>query len=1549
MIMKKWTEGNLPRRGLAMVLCLCMVLSLMPVFTFAEEGYGTCAHHSEHTVDCGYVAAVAGHDCGHQHDDSCGYQEARDCTHQHTEECGEDGSSCIHDHDDFCGYQAASSCNHQHDETCGYTAAVTGQPCGFVCAACASEKKVAQVQALIDALPETVTEETMESAWSALADVDAAKSALTVDEQVMLDMTRYTALQEMLEAPNPPAPEYTGWLSEDGNWYYLEEGVKLTGWQNAIPGSEGKWFYFDPETGAMQTGWQNAIPGWEGKWLYFDPETGAMQTGLQNGIPGCEGKWLYFDPEMQTGWQNGIPGYEGKWFYFDPETGAMQTDLNSDIPDYVDSWYYFDPETGAMQTGGGQSQGSTFNGSPAEVDENGNLLINETNFPDESFRDYIKEKLTNGKDRMSAAEVAAVDRIHCSLCHISNLKGIEYFTALTFLGVDGNNLSSLDVSRNTALTELVLRYNQLTSLDVSKNTALKYLDCMDNQLDSLDVSKNTSLIALDCCCNQLVSLDVSMNTDLSVLWCAYNQLSSLDVSRNTKLTELYCSDNRLSSLDVSNKTELTMLWCNSNQLTSLNVSGNTKLGDLICSNNKLAALDLTGLQIISRNVTSQTPDVLIIPRDGKLTFDLGSLVGRENLSRVQDLTGGTMDSSGIVAIPAPADLTADIQVSYKYRTLSGYSDLLPVTLTLTPHITHSIDENGDCICGLVKQVPYVDAKGNSLGTQVCTILTEDSTTLEDGWYVATGSVTVGRLTCSGGVNLILEDGCSLTAGNGIRVSNGRSLDIYAQSTEERAMGKLFATAGNGLGEAGIGCTPECPGGYITIHGGVIDVHGGKYGAGIGGNSSSGSYVSIHGGVVKAYGNGYGAGIGSSGGGKVAAITITGGIVTAVGGDSGPGIGSWDDRRGGTFSTGAGGNAVIFASSIETNSKKLQSGVIFEGEAGKVYGSPQLPHGLPIPAGTSLTLDMNSKSLIFAQGTGIALGSGSTLKLTGPGSFPNGISVTGGTLADLLSEGWLFVQGGKEVPVEGKTSLSGATRLIQLPVTITQQPEEVIMTYGEAKALSVTAEPTTSGSMVTYQWYRVEDDIASKLTGETKSTLSLSALSVGSYQFYCAVTCQGFAVNSDTVSVTVGKAASSVTITGDPGKTYDGLPAMLNQDMYTATGGAVKVEYKLREASDSTYTMSIPKNVGDYTVRVTAAADANHTADSDTKDFSIKAKEVTITVTVMDKRFDGTTDAEIETATLNGIVEGDEVTLVNGTPTFAHANVGEDISVSFTEFSLEGTDAGNYDLAQPTGITGKIKATVNYLNLTNEHDFDNQTEIAIGGVVYPIRTDNGRYVILPAEGDLLTIYTYVQGSSQGTHENYPTGMAVYRITRAHTGATVEKIDALDDLLRYSGCSIRITGKRGIRMITSLTKDNKAAMKKEGLDGFTLEEYGTVLQWTQTLGGQSLTLETGKHNYAYKRGVADPVFANSGNLTQYTNVLVGFTLDQCANDIVMRPYIILKDVEGQTVTLYGGTVTRSIGYIAYQNRATFNPGTAAYEYVWNIIHAVYGDMYDNEYQK
>ena len=248
---------------------------------------------------------------------------------------------------------------------------------------------------------------------------------------------------------------------------------------------------------------------------------------------------------------------------------------------------------------------------------------------------------------------------------------------------------------------------------------------------------------------------------------------------------------------------------------------------------------------------------------------------------------------------------------------------------------------------------------------------------------------------------------------------------------------------------------------------------------------------------------------------------------------------------------------------------------------------------------------------------------------------------------------------------------------------------------------------------------------------------------------------------------------------------------------------------------------------------------------------------------------------------------------------------------------------------------EVKHSPNHLVVEENSNLADQTEVWVDGVAYPVESKEQQQVTLPESGEYLTVYTYHNGDAVLSHDNYPTGMKVYRIDRTQDGAVLTPIPELDNLLRYSGCSIRVTGKRGIRMITSLDKNVKAALTGKGLAGFTLDEYGTVLCKASELNGNSLTLENGKHNFAYKKGVADPVFDRTGGLIQYTNVLVGFSQEECSDDILMRPYIILRDVHGQAVTLYGGCIIRSIGYIAWQNRDTYAPGTDAYNYIHELM--------------
>ena len=432
-----------------------------------------------------------------------------------------------------------------------------------------------------------------------------------------------------------------------------------------------------------------------------------------------------------------------------------------------------------------------------------------------------------------------------------------------------------------------------------------------------------------------------------------------------------------------------------------------------------------------------------------------------------------------------------------------------------------------------------------------------------------------------------------------------------------------------------------------------------------------------------------------------------------------------------------------------------------------------------------------------------------------------------------------------------------------------------------------------------------------------------------------VTIENTAVES--TKVYDGTAAATITNTGTLSANYDG------DGLQIVSGTAAYDNKNVGTGKTVTFTgFSLTGDqAGNYRL---VSQPASVTAD-------ITAKEITLSVSVKDKVFDGTTQAELDTVTHTDFVAGDDVELVNGEPSFAYPCVRADIPIRFTDFRLTGADADNYQLtnAQPEGVTAEIHPTPNYLDVTDKPEFDDKTTVTVDGVEYPIEeTGDRRYVNLPETGDLLTIYSFKDGTPTGSYTNYPTGMQVFRITRQEGGAKAEEITEFANLLNYAGCSIRVSGKKGIRMITGIDQNvKKSLVSKAGLAGYTLEEYGTVVQWADTLGSDTLNLDNSdKQNFAYKKGKADPIFAKADGMIQYTNVLVGFTDAQCEPDLVMRPYIKLKDTAtGKTVTLYGGCVTRSIGYVAWQNRDTYKPGTASYKYVWNIIESVDSSKYPN----
>ena len=205
------------------------------------------------------------------------------------------------------------------------------------------------------------------------------------------------------------------------------------------------------------------------------------------------------------------------------------------------------------------------NGASAQADsvDSEFVEINDTNFPDPVFQQYVKDNIdtadtTSGqKDgRLSKAERDAVTTISIDNQNCTDLTGIAYFANLTTLRCQQNGLKELNLEYNKNLTNLNCSYNKLTTLDVSKNAKLSTLECTNNGMEELNLGDITSLKHLFCSENNLTELDVSKNRYLEQLHCRYNNLRRLVIGNNYSLTMLYLLGNHLTSLDLYHKSEI---------------------------------------------------------------------------------------------------------------------------------------------------------------------------------------------------------------------------------------------------------------------------------------------------------------------------------------------------------------------------------------------------------------------------------------------------------------------------------------------------------------------------------------------------------------------------------------------------------------------------------------------------------------------------------------------------------------------------------------------------------------------------------------------------------------------------------------------------------------------------------------------------------------------------------------------------------------------------------------------------------------------------------
>lgn len=224
-------------------------------------------------------------------------------------------------------------------------------------------------------------------------------------------------------------------------------------------------------------------------------------------------------------------------------------------------------------------------------------------------------------NEITAGTAAKIQFLDLDKQGISDLSGLEYFTGLERLKLQGNQIQDLKPLQNlTHLTELWLRKNKVSDLTPLQGlTELKTLLLTNNAVSDLQPLKGLQNL------NQLV-FENNKVKDLTPLKDLHN-LTSLDVSGNSvvdltplaglsKLKWLQANNCNLTKLpDFKNLTELYQFRLDNNKITDLTpLKDAAKLDYVNLSNNQVSDLTplqdlkvLSGIWITNNHLTDLTP------------------------------------------------------------------------------------------------------------------------------------------------------------------------------------------------------------------------------------------------------------------------------------------------------------------------------------------------------------------------------------------------------------------------------------------------------------------------------------------------------------------------------------------------------------------------------------------------------------------------------------------------------------------------------------------------------------------------------------------------------------------------------------------------------------------------------------------------------------------------------------------------------------------------------------------------------------------------------
>ena len=270
----------------------------------------------------------------------------------------------------------------------------------------------------------------------------------------------------------------------------------------------------------------------------------------------------------------------------------------------------------------------------------------------------------------------------------------------------------------------------------------------------------------------------------------------------------------------------------------------------------------------------------------------------------------------------------------------------------------------------------------------------------------------------------------------------------------------------------------------------------------------------------------------------------------------------------------------------------------------------------------------------------------------------------------------------EYPADG-VNINEEPQITSLKLTVTKQTGTATITG--------TPDKTYDGTPVSAPQYTCNNTegivtVEYKAQGADDSEYKTTApKTVGKYTVRVTVAADGnYKAASATADFTISAKKITVAI--------DGKTSIYGDDIVTLTA----TDNGIVNGDSNVYSLSTiaskTAGVGTYDITGTALDDNySITFTGGENAYEITKRNLTVTVVVNDKQYDGLNTASIKSVILNNVVNNDSITLLNGTPTFNSVNVANGIGITFTDFTLSG-DADvlkNYTLTQPAGVTANI--------------------------------------------------------------------------------------------------------------------------------------------------------------------------------------------------------------------------------------------------------------------